>query len=144
MIVRGSLCRSEFNVVASSVGWSIASLVATRWAFKPLINAIRYVPIWVGTRGLEFDWKYLCLSYEANLDLVRMHIILSDSFRLIHLWCFILFGYCHVAQALLGALYWAFSPLWRGQLKVYSMRKFTLKLNVHLCSHIFWNLVCRI
>ncbi|VDP47632.1 unnamed protein product [Schistosoma margrebowiei] len=74
MIVRGSICRSEFNVVASSVGWSIASLVATR-----------YVPIWVGTRGLEFDWKYLCLSYEANLDLVRMHIMLFDSFRLIHL-----------------------------------------------------------
>ncbi|RTG83377.1 uncharacterized protein DC041_0004642 [Schistosoma bovis] len=64
MIVRGSLCRSEFNVVASSVGWSIASLVATR-----------YVPIWVGTRGLEFDWKYLCLSYEANLDLVDTFVM---------------------------------------------------------------------
>ncbi|CAH8450550.1 unnamed protein product [Schistosoma margrebowiei] len=64
MIVRGSICRSEFNVVASSVGWSIASLVATR-----------YVPIWVGTRGLEFDWKYLCLSYEANLDLVDTFVM---------------------------------------------------------------------
>ncbi|CAH8443099.1 unnamed protein product [Schistosoma turkestanicum] len=64
LIVRGPLCRSEFNVVASSVGWSLASLIATR-----------YVPIWVGTRGLEFDWKYLCLSYEANLDLIDTFVM---------------------------------------------------------------------
>ncbi|KAH8854151.1 Transmembrane protein 147 [Schistosoma japonicum] len=64
LIVRRPLFRSEFNVVASSVGWSIASLIATK-----------YVPIWVGTRGLEFDWRYLCLSYEANLDLVDTFVM---------------------------------------------------------------------
>ncbi|CAH8436498.1 unnamed protein product [Heterobilharzia americana] len=64
MIVRGSLCRNEFGVIASSLGWSISSLVATK-----------YVLIWVGTRGLEFDWSYLCLSYEANLDLVDTFVV---------------------------------------------------------------------
>ncbi|KAK4472736.1 hypothetical protein MN116_003961 [Schistosoma mekongi] len=64
LVVRRPLFRSEFNVVASSVGWAVASLIATR-----------YVPIWVGTRGLEFDWRYLCLSYEANLDLVDTFVM---------------------------------------------------------------------
>nr|CAH8830644.1 unnamed protein product [Trichobilharzia regenti] len=64
LIVRGTFCRNEFNVIASSLGWSVSSLVATK-----------YIPIWVGTRGLEFDWSYLCLSYEANLDLVDTFVV---------------------------------------------------------------------
>ncbi|VDL85764.1 unnamed protein product [Schistocephalus solidus] len=34
------------------------------------ITACRYIPIWVGTKDLEFDWTYLSLSFDANIDLV--------------------------------------------------------------------------
>lgn len=31
---------------------------------------LRFVPIWFGTKGVEFDVMYLGLSYEANLEMV--------------------------------------------------------------------------
>lgn len=30
----------------------------------------RIVPIWTGTRLLEFDWAYIALSLDANFELV--------------------------------------------------------------------------
>lgn len=41
------------------LGWATAELVMTR-----------LVPLWVGARGVEFDWKYIQMSFDANVSLV--------------------------------------------------------------------------
>ena len=33
--------------------------------------SMRLLPLWVGARGIEFSWKYIQLSFEANISLVR-------------------------------------------------------------------------
>ena len=33
----------------------------------------RVVPLWVGARGVEFDWKYIQMSFDANVSLVSYH-----------------------------------------------------------------------
>ncbi|KAG5448641.1 Transmembrane protein 147 [Clonorchis sinensis] len=68
--VRRASSRSEFSILASSIGWATASLLSTK-----------YIPIWFGTKGLEFDWRYICLSYQANLEMV---ICLFRVYRLDH------------------------------------------------------------
>ena len=32
--------------------------------------SMRLLPLWVGARGIEFSWKYIQLSFEANISLV--------------------------------------------------------------------------
>lgn len=41
-------------------GWATAELAVTR-----------LLPLWVGARGMEFDWKYMQMSFDANICLVR-------------------------------------------------------------------------
>lgn len=31
----------------------------------------RCIPLWVGARGIEFDWKYIQMSFDSNISLVR-------------------------------------------------------------------------
>ncbi|KAL4390561.1 hypothetical protein AHAS_Ahas03G0157400 [Arachis hypogaea] len=40
------------------------------WAFTDSVIH-RLVPLWVGTRGLEFTWDYILQGLEANTNLVR-------------------------------------------------------------------------
>jgi len=30
----------------------------------------RFLPLWVGARGVEFDWKYVQMSFDSNISLV--------------------------------------------------------------------------
>jgi hypothetical protein len=30
----------------------------------------RFLPLWVGARGIEFDWKYIQMSFDSNIALV--------------------------------------------------------------------------
>jgi len=30
----------------------------------------RILPLWFGARGVEFDWKYVQMSLDANISLV--------------------------------------------------------------------------
>ena len=30
----------------------------------------RCIPLWVGARGIEFDWKYIQMSFDSNISLV--------------------------------------------------------------------------
>lgn len=46
-------------IIFSCSGWATAELVMTR-----------LVPLWVGARGVEFDWKYIQMSFDANVSLV--------------------------------------------------------------------------
>ena len=48
-------------VVIVFLGWATAELVMTR-----------LLPLWVGSRGVEFDWKYIQMSFDANVSLVRV------------------------------------------------------------------------
>ena len=48
-------------VVIVFLGWATAELVMTR-----------LLPMWVGARGVEFDWKYIQMSFDANVSLVRV------------------------------------------------------------------------
>lgn len=64
--------RSEFNVLTAGMGWSVAMLLSSK-----------YVPIWVGTRGLEFEWRYLCLSFQANLELVLTFVLFHTLWLLL-------------------------------------------------------------
>ena len=38
--------------------------------FKKSDVNFRFVPLWVGARGVEFDWKYIQMCFESNINLV--------------------------------------------------------------------------
>ena len=57
-----------FNLVFI-IGWSAAEFMATR-----------ILPLWVGARGVEFEWKYILLSFDGNISLVNR--LLEILFRL--------------------------------------------------------------
>ncbi|CAC5415106.1 Transmembrane protein 147 [Mytilus coruscus] len=43
---------------AGIVGWATPELLVTR-----------LLPLWVGARGVEFDWKYIQMCFESNINL---------------------------------------------------------------------------
>ena len=38
-----------------------------------LFFCCRVLPLWVGARGVEFDWRYIQMSFDSNVSLVRFH-----------------------------------------------------------------------
>ncbi|CAB4026627.1 transmembrane 147-like [Paramuricea clavata] len=42
----------------------------------------KLLPLWVGARGIEFDWKYMQMSFDANIALIH-HIATAT---LVWLW----------------------------------------------------------
>merc|ERR1712051_741222 len=63
--------KGQVKVLTAGLGWAFAELVLTRVIF-----------LWVGARGIEFDWKYIQNSFEANISLLH-HITLA---ALVWLW----------------------------------------------------------
>lgn len=55
--------KGETKFLVAGLGWASAELLMTR-----------VVPLWVGARSVEFDWKYLQMSFDSNISLV------SESF----------------------------------------------------------------
>ena len=53
--------KGEMRFMIAGLGWATAELVMTR-----------FIPLWVGARGTEFDWKYIQMSLESNINLVSM------------------------------------------------------------------------
>lgn len=49
----------SFQVVTAGLGWAGAEWVLSR-----------FLMLWVGARGAEFDWKYIQSSLESNISLV--------------------------------------------------------------------------
>lgn len=47
-------------MLVAGLGWGFAELVLTRLVF-----------LWVGARGVEFDWKYIQKSFDANISLLN-------------------------------------------------------------------------
>merc|ERR1719251_487418 len=52
--------RGSVKVLVAGLGWGFAELVLTRLVF-----------LWVGARGVEFDWKYMQKSFDANISLLH-------------------------------------------------------------------------
>lgn len=63
--------KGEIKFLVAGLGWASAELVMTR-----------LIPLWVGARGVEFDWKYLQMSFDSNISLVH-HITTAT---LVWLW----------------------------------------------------------
>lgn len=55
----------HIKVLITGLGWAAADLLLTR-----------ALPLWVGARGLEFDWKYIQISLDANISLVSCLLLL--------------------------------------------------------------------
>ncbi|XP_031559798.1 transmembrane protein 147-like [Actinia tenebrosa] len=63
--------KGDLKVLVAGLGWATAELSMTR-----------LLPLWVGARGMEFDWKYMQMSFDANISLAH-HIATAT---LVWLW----------------------------------------------------------
>lgn len=52
--------KGQVKILVAGIGWSFAEFVLTRVIF-----------LWVGARGIEFDWKYIQKSLDTNIGLVH-------------------------------------------------------------------------
>ncbi|XP_032651250.1 BOS complex subunit TMEM147 isoform X2 [Chelonoidis abingdonii] len=52
--------KGEYKIMVAAMGWATAELVMSRC-----------IPLWVGARGIEFDWKYIQMSIDSNINLVH-------------------------------------------------------------------------
>ncbi|XP_060086221.1 BOS complex subunit TMEM147-like [Ylistrum balloti] len=52
--------KGQLKFMVAGLGWATAELLMTR-----------FLPLWVGARGVEFDWKYIQMSFESNINLVH-------------------------------------------------------------------------
>merc|ERR1719474_661500 len=50
--------RGSVKILVAGLGWAMAELILTRLVF-----------LWVGARGVEFDWRYIQKSLEAIISL---------------------------------------------------------------------------
>ncbi|XP_014674414.1 PREDICTED: transmembrane protein 147-like [Priapulus caudatus] len=71
MVMSWIASKGEIKFLVAGMGWATAELVMTR-----------IFPLWVGARGVEFDWKYIQLSLDSNVSLVH-HITTA---ALVWLW----------------------------------------------------------
>lgn len=51
--------KGEIKFLVAGLGWATAELLMTR-----------FLPLWFGARGVEFDWKYIQMSFDSNISLV--------------------------------------------------------------------------
>lgn len=51
-------------MMTAGIGWAGAEILLTR-----------FLLLWVGARGTEFDWKYIQKCLESNINLVRKLIL---------------------------------------------------------------------
>jgi len=52
--------KGQLKFMIAGVGWASAELIATG-----------FWPLWVGARGIEFDWKYIQMSLDSNISLIQ-------------------------------------------------------------------------
>jgi len=63
--------KGHAKVITAGIGWAGAEILLTR-----------FLLLWVGARGTEFDWKYTQKCLESNINL--MHYIMTAA--LVWLW----------------------------------------------------------
>ncbi|CAF0895549.1 unnamed protein product [Rotaria sordida] len=52
--------KTDLKYLVAAIGWASAELVVTK-----------FLPLWVGARGIEFDWKYIQMSFDSNIALIH-------------------------------------------------------------------------
>ncbi|CAG5124422.1 unnamed protein product [Candidula unifasciata] len=52
--------KGQLKFMIAGMGWATAELAVTR-----------FVPLWMGARGVEFDWKYIQMSFDSNISLIH-------------------------------------------------------------------------
>merc|ERR1712142_1356575 len=52
--------KGQLKFLIAGMGWATSELVMTR-----------FIPLWVGARGIEFDWKYIQMSFDSNVSLLQ-------------------------------------------------------------------------
>ena len=65
----------KLNLITNMfLGWASSEAIATR-----------FLPLWFGARGTEFDWKYIQMSFISNFNLVRRrhtNLIINNTFMI--------------------------------------------------------------
>lgn len=61
--------KGHAKVMTAGIGWAGAEILLTR-----------FLLLWVGARGTEFDWKYTQKCLESNINLVRKYKIAFLTF----------------------------------------------------------------
>ena len=75
---------SHFRVIPKTVALNVFNFSCLGWATAEVVMT-RLVPLWVGARGVEFDWKYIQMSFDANVSLVSgFYFIHSLDLILLH------------------------------------------------------------
>ncbi|XP_012270511.1 transmembrane protein 147 [Orussus abietinus] len=71
LVLNGIPGKGHAKVLMAGIGWAGAEVLLTR-----------FLLLWIGARGAEFDWKYIQKSLESNINLVQ-HI---NTATLVWLW----------------------------------------------------------
>ena len=68
--------KTDSKYLVAALGWTSAELIVTKFVLTDVETAgiilgfRRFLPLWVGARGVEFDWQYIQMSLDANITLV--------------------------------------------------------------------------
>jgi hypothetical protein len=74
--VMNKLGKGHLKFLISGMGWATSELIMTKLVFRHLFVELfdlffcRFLPLWVGARGIEFDWKYMQMGFDSNISLV--------------------------------------------------------------------------
>lgn len=66
IVLYGIPGRGYIKVLTAGLGWSGAEILLTR-----------FLLLWVGARGAEFDWKYIQKCLESNMNVVSIGDVLK-------------------------------------------------------------------
>lgn len=98
--------KGEYKIMVAALGWATAELIMSRC-----------IPLWVGARGIEFDWKYIQMSIDSNISLV--HYIVASA----QVWMITRYDMYHTFRPAVLLLMF---------LSIY--KAFVMETFVHLCS----------
>jgi hypothetical protein len=59
---------NECRILGNGLGWAVGEAVLQR-----------FMPLWLGSRGLEFDWKYMQMYILSNINMVCVCMYLVDQ-----------------------------------------------------------------
>lgn len=80
LVLMGIPGKGHAKVLTAGVGWAGADILLSR-----------FLMLWVGARGAEFDWIYIQKCFDSNISLVSTHALLLNlltSGFIIH-FCFV-------------------------------------------------------
>lgn len=70
LVLNGIPGKGHAKVLTAGIGWAGAEVLLTR-----------FLLLWVGARGAEFDWKYIQKSLESNINLVKIYCLFNEKLK---------------------------------------------------------------